>query len=186
MKKVLIISGHPDLKNSFANKKVIEVLAEKLPDAEIRKLDELYPDYQFDVEAEHKAWEKADVIVMQFPFHWYSCPGILKLYIDKMMTRSWAYGSKGKALVGKKIIFSSTIGAPKNFYVPGQHYNHEPEEFFYMFIEYARQCNMDPLPAIFRNGMAYIPNVSKPEQLDYVLKTATEQAEEVIATIEKL
>ena len=52
MKNVLIISGHPDLTGSVANATIIEALAKALPEAEIRRLDTLYPDYQFDVEAE--------------------------------------------------------------------------------------------------------------------------------------
>ena len=55
---------------------------------------------------------KADVIVFQFPTHWYSVPGILKLYIDTVMEHGWAYGSTGTALKGKAFIISTTGGAP--------------------------------------------------------------------------
>ena len=84
MKKVVIISGHPDLKNSCANKTILDEISKLCPEIEIRKLDELYPDYNFDVKAEQAALEKADIIVFQYPMHWYSTPGILKLYIDKI------------------------------------------------------------------------------------------------------
>ena len=43
MKNVLIISGHTDLAASVANKTILETLNERLPEAEIVKLDELYP-----------------------------------------------------------------------------------------------------------------------------------------------
>ena len=42
--KTLIISGHPDLSTSVANQTILEELEKALPDAEIRKLDQLYPD----------------------------------------------------------------------------------------------------------------------------------------------
>ena len=41
MKNVLIISGHTNLPASVANKTILETLNERLPEAEIVKLDEL-------------------------------------------------------------------------------------------------------------------------------------------------
>ena len=48
MKNVLIISGHTNLAASVANKTILETLNERLPEAEIVKLDELYPDFKID------------------------------------------------------------------------------------------------------------------------------------------
>ena len=45
MKNVLIISGHTNLAASVANKTILKTLNERLPEAEIVKLDELYPDF---------------------------------------------------------------------------------------------------------------------------------------------
>ena len=98
MKNVVIISGHPDLKNSVANKTILDELSAQLESIEIRKLDELYPTYQIDIAAEQAALERADVIAFVYPMHWYGVPGLLKLYIDKVMEHGWAYGSKGTAL----------------------------------------------------------------------------------------
>ena len=53
MPNVLIVSGHPRTgDDSVANKTILEELAVLLPDAEIDHLDELYPNYTFDVEEE--------------------------------------------------------------------------------------------------------------------------------------
>lgn len=68
MKNVLIISGHTNLAASVANKTILETLNERLPEAEIVKLDELYPDFKIDVEAEQQKLLRADIIVLQFPF----------------------------------------------------------------------------------------------------------------------
>ena len=116
MKNVVIICGHPDLKISVANKTILDEIAAQCPQAEIRKLDELYPDYQFDIKAEQAALEKADVIVFVYPMHWYGTPGLLKLYIDKVMEHGRAYGSKGTALTGKAFLISITTGAPEVAY----------------------------------------------------------------------
>lgn len=183
MKKVLVISGHPDLKISTANRAILDELAKKLPDAEIRRLDELYPDYQFDVAAEQAALEKADVIVFQFPFHWYSVPGLLKLYIDKIFLHSWAYGSKGKALSGKKLIVSTTIGAPEALYKKDGEFQHEPPEFAYFLERFAILCSMTCAAPIYTCGMMYVPGVSTPEVKEDVLAKAKAQAQRIVEAI---
>ena len=183
MKKVLVISGHPDLKISTANAAILAELAAALPAAEIRKLDELYPTYDFDVTAEQAALEKADVIVFQFPFHWYSAPGLLKLYIDKIFLHSWAYGSKGKALVGKKLIFSVTIGAPEKLYKKDADFHHEPPEFGYFLEQFAQLCNMTCAPMIYSCGMMYVPGVSPDSAKAEVVAKAKAQAQRVVEAI---
>lgn len=45
MKNILVISGHPDLNASVANAAILKQIARELPEAEIRRLDTLYPDY---------------------------------------------------------------------------------------------------------------------------------------------
>ncbi len=44
MAHILVVSGHPDLNHSIANATILDELATALPDAEIRRLDWLYPD----------------------------------------------------------------------------------------------------------------------------------------------
>ena len=46
MKNVLIVSGHPELDTSIANQTILSEVAQALPEAEIRRLDTLYPNYQ--------------------------------------------------------------------------------------------------------------------------------------------
>lgn len=67
MKNILIISGHPDLPNSVANKTILNTLKLSFPQAKFHYLDELYPDFKIDVEAEQKSLVAADIIVLQFP-----------------------------------------------------------------------------------------------------------------------
>ncbi len=74
MKQILIISGHPNLAQSTANALIIQEVQKQLPNVEVRFLDKLYPNYQIDVSAEQDALSRADVIVWQFPFYWYSPP----------------------------------------------------------------------------------------------------------------
>jgi NAD(P)H dehydrogenase (quinone) len=65
-----------------------------------------------DIKLEQRILSQADLIIFQFPFWWYSMPGLLKGYIDRIFSIGWAYGG-AQALRGKKILVSTTTGAPE-------------------------------------------------------------------------
>ncbi|MGB2110527.1 MAG: NAD(P)H-dependent oxidoreductase [Patescibacteria group bacterium] len=92
MKKTLIIVAHNNFENSLSNKIISQDL-QKQENVEVRNLIELYPDYKIDIQAEQDALVQADTIVLQFPFFWYSCPAILKAWIDDVMQYGFAFGS---------------------------------------------------------------------------------------------
>lgn len=116
--KTLIISGHTDLKTSVANKTILDTLGAALPEARIVKLDELYPDFNVNVEAEQQNLVWADTIVMQYPVFWYSMPSLLHRYIEQVFVHGFSHGSKGDKLKGKRLIMSFTTGAPAEAYTP--------------------------------------------------------------------
>ena len=116
MKDILIISGHTDLAASVANRTILETLGERLPEAEIVKLDELYPDFKIDVENEQRRLLRADIIVLQFPVFWYSVPSILERWMEETFRHGFSHGSTGDKLKGKKLVLSFTTGAPEEMY----------------------------------------------------------------------
>ena len=114
MSKILVISGHPNLPDSTANKTVLDAVKNHFGDAiNMRELDKLYVNGKFDVPAEQKALAEADIVVLQFPVYWYSVPGLLKQWIDDVFEYGFAYGSQGTALRGKKLLISATAGLPR-------------------------------------------------------------------------
>lgn len=186
MKNVVIVSGHPDFKNSTANSAILKAVAQELPQAEIRKLDELYPDYQFDVKAEQAALEKADIIVFQYPMHWYSVPGILKLYIDKVMEHGWAYGSKGTALAGKSFIASLTTGAPEAGYSKGGVVGCTVEELSCGMEKFAALCKLDFKKLFYMCGALYVPGLTSEAQKQELLERAAKQGAALAECIKSL
>ncbi len=186
MKNILVVSGHPDLKNSVANKTVLEELEKNFPQAEIRKLDELYPDYKFDVKAEQAALEKADIIIFQFPTHWYATPGILKLYIDKVMEHGWAYGSTGNALKGKSFIVSTTVGAPESLYAENAAMGHAVEDFYFGLRQYAALCGLDFKKFFYICGAMYVPGVTTDEQKQALIERLKKHADDIVACLKSL
>ena len=117
MSNVLIVSGHPRLgQDSVANKTILEELAVLLPEAKIDVLDEWYPDYVIDVEAEQAKLRGADVIVLQYPLWWYGWPSLLQKWVEDVFVRGFSHGSTGTALKAKKLVVSLTTGAPESYY----------------------------------------------------------------------
>jgi hypothetical protein len=154
MKNILIISGHPDLKTSVANAAILDHVSRELPQAEIRRLDTLYPDYRFDIEAEQSALLKADIIVFQFPFSWYAMPGLMKLWLDKVFLHGFSHGSKGR-LGGKKLLVSFTTGAPEAVYQKDGAFQHTVEDYLPQFETTAALCSLDYQGAIYTCGVSY-------------------------------
>ena len=183
MKNVVIISGHPDLKTSLANKTILDEIAAQCPQAEIRKLDELYPDYKFDIKAEQAALEKADIIVFVYPMHWYGTPGLLKLYIDKVMEHGWAYGSQGTALAGKAFLVSVTTGVPEAGFSAKGFVGHTVEELTFPVAKFAEMAKMDCKKIFSVNGMMCVPGVTTDEQKAALIDKAKKYADTIVECI---
>ncbi|MGL5728817.1 MAG: NAD(P)H-dependent oxidoreductase, partial [Plesiomonas sp.] len=73
-RQVLVISGHPNLATSYTNRLILEQLEQNTAHIQVRRLDRLYPDFNIDIEREQQALLAADIVVLQFPFYWYSVP----------------------------------------------------------------------------------------------------------------
>lgn len=152
--KSLIIFSHPKPEKSLANKTILTALSGA---AEVRTLIELYPEYRIDVRAEQEALLKADLIILQFPFYWYSVPAILKLWFDEVFEYGFAYGSSGDKLKGKKLLLSFTTGGPKEAYSKEGYNHYEIEELLTPLIQTANLAGMTFLPPLYTHSMVYIP-----------------------------
>ena len=159
MNKTVVIVGHPDLsKGSIANQIIVDHL-KGLDNVEIRNLSELYPEFRINAEAEQKALLAADTIVFQFPFYWYSVPGILKEWVDKVLTYGFAYGSTGTKLHGKNFIVSTTIGGPEEAYQSDGYNNYTIEELLKPIKQTANLCGMSFQAPVTTHDMIYVPGV---------------------------
>jgi putative NADPH-quinone reductase len=146
MKKITIISGHPDIENSMANKSIVECM-EEWYNANIVHLIEEYPDFQIDVEAEISRVKEADIIVLQFPFHWYGVPAILKMWIDSI-TSPLVYGKQKGALKGKLLIISTTTGGPAESYNSEGYNKYTMREFLLPLLKLGDSLGMNVLEPV--------------------------------------
>ncbi|MBO9491622.1 NAD(P)H-dependent oxidoreductase [Endozoicomonas sp. G2_1] len=184
MTNILVVSGHPNLAESNTNTVIIESLEQQLDNLEVRKLHQLYPDYQIDVGAEQAALIKADIVVLQFPFYWYSTPALLKKWLDDVFSYNFAYGAKGDKLKGKDLILSFTIGGPKDSYQP-LGYNHFTIELLILPLQQtAYLAEMNFAAPIYTHGMVYIPGVYN--ELEDVQNLALDHSHRLIEQINQL
>ena len=77
MSKTLLVLSHPNIKDSFANKIIVEKLKTLIPDLEIDNIYELYPDGKIDVKAEQEKLNKVNNIILAFPMYWFKSPYLL-------------------------------------------------------------------------------------------------------------
>ncbi|MEM7550301.1 MAG: NAD(P)H-dependent oxidoreductase [Bacteroidota bacterium] len=145
MNQILILFAHPKYEQSRANQALIEHI-KKTEGVTIHDLYQQYPDYNIDVYIEKDLLQDHDIIIWHHPFYWYSCPPLLKQWIDMVLEFGWAYGPGGNALSGKVAMNTITTGGTREVYC-SEGYNHYTiGEFLRPFEQTAKLCKMDYLP----------------------------------------
>ncbi|AKM07946.1 NAD(P)H dehydrogenase (Quinone) [Pelagerythrobacter marensis] len=56
-----------------------------------------------DVLAEHRRLERADALVLVYPVYWWSMPGLMKGWIDRVFSNGWAYEEGDESRLIKKL-----------------------------------------------------------------------------------
>jgi len=167
--KVLYVIAHPNLKQSLGNKTIIEAYKKLHSNTEYDDLYSLYPDYKIDVKAEQEKLVSADTIILQFPMYWYNCPSLLRKWFEDVLEHGFAYGSKGKALQGKKLLLSITVGAPEEAFQEGGFQNYTLEDLTKGFRQLSNLCNMTWDGFMVTGGLSYILK-EKPEEYKAIIK----------------
>lgn len=158
--RTLVIVAHPDL----AGSRVTAHLAASIGDLDgvtVRDLASLYPDRRVDAELEQRYLREHDTIVLQFPWHWYSVPGLLKEWMDQVLTRGFAYGAGGDALHGKRLQLVTSTGGPESSYSPAGHNRFTMAELLRPLEATAHLCGLDMAEPLVLHGA----HGATPEQL---------------------
>ena len=157
--KTLVILAHPNLREgSLANRIIIEKVR-TIPQVMIKDLYQECPTFRFNIEAEQQALRSADSVIFQFPFYWYSVPGILKEWMDQVLTYGFAYGSTGDKLRGKDFLVSTTVGGPADAYCEGGYNNFTINELLKPLRQMSNLTGLRYHRPIVSHGMIFIPNV---------------------------
>lgn len=154
---IYVIAAHPAWRESRVNRPLMEA-AKALPRVQVQDLYSSYPDYAIDVPKEQAALERAQLVVLLHPMHWYSMPALQKLWLDDVLTYGWAYGegeeegAKGRALQGKDLWLVATTGGPETSYHPQGYNRYFFDAFLPPYEQSAALCGMRFLPPLVLHG----------------------------------
>ncbi len=113
--RILVLFAHPRFEDSLTHQALFAAY-QGIAGIQIRDLYELYPDFNIDVATEKAALAENDLIIWQHPLYWYSCPPLLKQWIDMVLEFGWAYGPGGNALEGKYFLQLVSSGGSRAVY----------------------------------------------------------------------
>lgn len=92
--KVLLLYAHPESQDSVANRVLLKP-AQQLSNVTVHDLYAHYPDFFIDIPREQELLRQHDVIVFQHPLYTYSCPALLKEWLDRVLSRGFSSGPGG-------------------------------------------------------------------------------------------
>ncbi|WP_374466063.1 NAD(P)H-dependent oxidoreductase [Ferrovibrio sp.] len=155
--KILVLFAHPYPHHSRINAAMIAAIGD-LPHVTVHDLYEIYPDFHIDVKREQVLLEAHDVVVMQHPLYWYSCPSLLKEWMDTVLEYGWAYGSGGTRLRGKELVQAVSTGGPGQAYQPDGYNGVTMTELLRPFERTASLCGMTyGAPFLFQGARLRLP-----------------------------
>lgn len=139
--KVLLLYAHPESQDSVANRVLLQA-ATSLDHVTVHDLYAHYPDFFIDIHHEQQLLREHQVIVFQHPLYTYSCPALLKEWLDRVLTRGFANGTGGDALAGKTWRTVVTTGEPEGTYQLAGQQRYGMEDILRPFELTAALCRM--------------------------------------------
>lgn len=159
--RILILFAHPLYEKSNAN----DALVRNIPQSDgitFHDLYQEYPDFDIDVKREQELLLLHDIIIWHHPMYWYSCPPLLKQWIDLVLEHGWAYGRDGLALKDKLVLQTITTGGRKENYTPRGKDHFTILQLMEPFCQTAKVCNMHYLPPFVFHGAHFL----EPEEFE--------------------
>ncbi|EPB0840406.1 glutathione-regulated potassium-efflux system ancillary protein KefG, partial [Yersinia enterocolitica] len=95
-----------------------------------------------DIHYEQQLLREHQIIVFQHPLYTYSCPALLKEWLDRVLARGFANGVGGHALTGKYWRSVITTGEPEGAYRAGGYNRYPMEDILRPFELTAAMCHM--------------------------------------------
>ena len=145
MKKILVLFSHPKFEKSRANTALVNHIKD-IEGVTLHDLYERYPDFHIDVPAEQELLNAHDVIIWHHPLYWYSCPPLMKQWIDMVLEFGWAYGPEGNALQSKTCLHVITTGGSREVYCSEGTNSFTVNQFLRPFEQTANLCGMTYFP----------------------------------------
>ncbi|WP_291530041.1 NAD(P)H-dependent oxidoreductase [Bacteroides sp. UBA939] len=114
LKKVVVLLAHPNMKDSRANKELLNAIRD-MGEVAVFNLYEMQSEDVFNIEVWNRVVSHAKAVVLQFPFHWMSAPSLLKKWQDEIFIQL----AKTPAVAGKPLLVATTTGSDFDSYRSG-------------------------------------------------------------------
>jgi glutathione-regulated potassium-efflux system ancillary protein KefG len=151
-RKILILFAHPRLSTSVVQHAMLRAV-DGLENVSLHDLYAAYPDFLIDVKREQELLLAHDIIVFQHPFYWYSCPAIIKEWLDLVLENGWAYGTGGSKLHRKVMMNAISTGGSRDAYRDNGRNRFEISDLLAPFDQSAHLCGMAYLaPFVLHTG----------------------------------
>ena len=114
--KTLVVISHSNFAES-ATQQFLFSAVNKREKVKVRHLDSVLKDSltgHFNQQLERQAMEEVDRIIFQFPMYWYSCPAVLKQWMDEVLDIVWA-----KRIGQKEVGIVINMGVKEQSYQAG-------------------------------------------------------------------
>lgn len=151
MRRILVLFAHPRFEHSVVNR-ALAAVAMQHPAVTFHDLYEKYPDFNIDIRAEQDLLLAHEVVLWHHPFYWYSCPPLLKQWIDLVLTFNWAYGPSGTNLRGKTAMNVISTGGAREAYQADGRNRFTLRQLLTPFDQTAFLCGMHYLPPFSVQG----------------------------------
>lgn len=151
MRRILVLFAHPKFEKSRANQALVRAIRD-LPGLTFHDLYEQYPSFQVDVAREQSLLLEHDIVIWHHPIYWYSCPPLLKQWLDLVLEVGWAYGKGGEQLKGKYVFNAVTSGGSREVYQTDGRNRYTLKQFLAPFDQTAWLCHMHYLPPFALQG----------------------------------
>ncbi|MBD8146283.1 glutathione-regulated potassium-efflux system ancillary protein KefG [Pantoea agglomerans] len=143
--RVLLLYAHPESQDSIANRILLQP-AQVLEHVTVHDLYATYPDFFIDIHHEQQLLREHDVIIFQHPLYTYSCPALLKEWLDRVLSRGFANGVDGNALEGKYWRSVVTTGEPESAFRHQGLNRYSLNDIMRPFELTAQMCRMHWMP----------------------------------------
>lgn len=119
-----------------------------------------------EVKAEHEKVKWCDTLLFIFPLYWWSVPGIMKNWIDRVLSMGFAWGSKGNgSLQPRKGMVLYTTGGPKEFFAS---VGVEDVTSKQLNLGVFKFCGMSPLEPFVAYQVAWVGDQQRKKYLEEV------------------
>lgn len=143
--KILILFAHPLYEKSRVN----QIINKYIPDSEYITFNDLYeeyPEFEINTNREQDLILEHDIIIWQHPLYWYSCPALLKQWMDMVLHFESDKDLDIHQLKGKAVFQVMSIGPQNHSFLDSQPDNRDVLDYLLPFQRTVEYSNMNYLP----------------------------------------